>query len=199
MGTDAAYVTDRSQRRLQVLSDPRSGVVRSRIAVSRLGHGGYLVFGNDDDSGNLKGFLRKYGTKLDQDSVIHKGYYRDAHLRALRNLPALGMNDRGAKSLGRFCPSQLGPLYTLMTSGYRGAASLPLDYLQSGPNGVDWLGGRWDDIGLWTPKSFFNKLERRSSLSRQLIGEAHWSQRVRYLQLPGTERVGAIRPSGGPH
>ena len=31
----------------------------------------YLVRGNDDDSGNLKGFLRKYGRKYEQDGVIH--------------------------------------------------------------------------------------------------------------------------------
>ena len=32
----------------------------------------YLVIGNRDDSGNLKGFLRKYGRKYGQDSVIHR-------------------------------------------------------------------------------------------------------------------------------
>jgi hypothetical protein len=33
----------------------------------------YLVLGLDDDSGNLKGFLRKYGRKCDLEWVIHKG------------------------------------------------------------------------------------------------------------------------------
>jgi hypothetical protein len=121
----------------------------------------YLIFGNDDDSGNLKGFLRKYGRKYGQDSVIHKGYYRDAHLHALRDLPALGMNDGDAKSLGRFHPNQLGALYTVMTRGGTCALNLPLNNLRSDPDGVDWLGGRWDDIGLWTPKSFFSRAERR--------------------------------------
>jgi len=121
----------------------------------------YLIFGNNDDSGNLKGFLRKYGRKYGQDSVIHKGYYRDAHLHALRDLPALGMNDGDAKSLGLFHPNQLGALYTLMTRGGRRAPNLPLNDLGSDPDGVDWLGGRWEDIGLWKPKSFFSRAERR--------------------------------------
>jgi hypothetical protein len=121
----------------------------------------YLVIGNDDDSGNLKGLLRKYGRKYDQDSVIHKGYYRDAHLHALRNLPRLGMNDRDAKSVGRFHLSRLGVLYTLMNRCGACGPSIVLNYLQSRRDGVDWLGGRWDDIGLWTPKSFFSRVERR--------------------------------------
>lgn len=121
----------------------------------------YLVIGNDDDSGNLKGFLRKYGRRYEQDSVIYKGYYRDAHLHALRHLPELGMNDGDAQSLGRFHPNRLGLLHTLMTRGGACAPSVALRDLQSGPDGVDWLGGRWEDIGLWTPQSFFSRAERR--------------------------------------
>src|SRR6266478_6554854 len=101
----------------------------------------YLVRGNDDDSGNLKGFLRKYGRKYEQDGVIHKGYYRDAHFHALRDLPGLGMTDGDWKSLGRFHPNRLGVLHTLMTRG-RPAPSIALEDLHSGPDGVDWLGGR---------------------------------------------------------
>jgi hypothetical protein len=42
-----------------------------------------FVSSHPDDSGNLKGFLRKYGRKYGQDSIIYKGYYRDAVLLAL--------------------------------------------------------------------------------------------------------------------
>jgi hypothetical protein len=121
----------------------------------------YLVFGRDDDSGNLKGFLRKYGRRYGQDSVIHKGYYRDAYLHALRDLPGFEMKDGDAKSLGRFHPARLGVLYTLMTRGGARTSGMALDDLQSGPDGVDWLGGRWEDVSLWTPKSFFSRAERR--------------------------------------
>lgn len=121
----------------------------------------YLVIGNGDDSGNLKGFLRKYGRKYDQDSMIHKGYYRDAHLHALRDLPGPGMHGGDTKSLGRFHPNRLGMLHTLITRGAASAATLALTALRSHADGVDWLGGRWEDIGLWTPKSFFNRVERR--------------------------------------
>jgi hypothetical protein len=40
------------------------------------------------------------------------------------------------------------------------APTITLKDLQSGPDGVDWLGGRWLDISLWTPKSFFSRAER---------------------------------------
>ena len=122
---------------------------------------GYLVVGRSDDSGNLKGSLRKCGRKYDQDAVIHKGYYRDAELHALKDLPDLGISDKENKSLGRFHPKRLGLFYTLMTK--RGGSPPPsgLEELQPGPNGEDWLGGRWEDIGFWTGKSFFARVERR--------------------------------------
>jgi hypothetical protein len=69
-----------------------------------------FVISHSDDSGNLKGFLRKHGRKYGQDSVIYKGYYRDAVLLALRDLPALGMKDGETRSLGRFHPNRLGVL-----------------------------------------------------------------------------------------
>jgi hypothetical protein len=45
----------------------------------------------------------------------------------------------------------------------RGGSPPPsgLEELQPGPNGEDWLGGRWEDIGFWTPQSFFARAERR--------------------------------------
>jgi hypothetical protein len=120
-----------------------------------------FVIGHSDDSGNLKGFLRKYGRKYGQDSVIYKGYYRDAVLLTLRDLPALGMKDGETRSLGRFHTNRLGALYTLMTRGGAFPPGIVLENLQSGPDGLDWLGGRWEDIDLWTPKSFFSRAERR--------------------------------------
>jgi hypothetical protein len=82
-------------------------------------------------------------------------------LQALRNLPGLGMSDGDAKSLGRFHPNRLGVLHTLMTRGGACGPNIALKDLQSGPDVVDWLGGRWEDIGLWTPKFFFSRAERR--------------------------------------
>jgi hypothetical protein len=90
-----------------------------------------------------------------------KGYYRDAVLLALRDRPALGMKDGETRNLGRFHPNRLDVLYTLMTRGGVCSPGTALEDLQSGPNGVDWLGGRWKDLGLWTPKSFFSRVEQR--------------------------------------
>jgi hypothetical protein len=105
-----------------------------------------LVSSHADDSGNLKGFLRQYGRKYGQDSAIYKGYYRDAVLLALRDLPALGMKDGETRSLGRFHPNRRGVLYTLMTRGAARPPGIALEDLQPGPAGVDWLGGRWEDL-----------------------------------------------------
>jgi hypothetical protein len=120
-----------------------------------------FVISHADDSGKLKGFLKKYGRKYGQESVIYKGYYRDAILLALRDLPAFGIKDGEMRSLGRFHPDRLGILYTLMTRGGMCPPDVALEDLRPGPDGVDWLGGRWGDIGLWSPKSFFNRTERR--------------------------------------
>ena len=122
----------------------------------------YLVIGNSDDSGNLKGALRKIGRKYEQDAVIHKGYYRDAELHALKDLPDLGMSgDKEKKGLGRFHPNRVGHYYTLMTKRTPSPLPSSMEELQLGPSDADWLGGRWEDIGFWTPKSFFSRFERR--------------------------------------
>jgi hypothetical protein len=92
----------------------------------------FLVIGSADDSGNLKGFLRKIGRKFNQDAVVWKGYYRDVLLFALRGLPALGMADGDVQNLGRFRPQHIARYHALMTSPIR-----PPDLgttLASGPN-----------------------------------------------------------------
>jgi hypothetical protein len=163
----------------------------------------YLVIGNEDDSGNLKGFLRKYGRKYGQESVIYKGYYRDAHLHALRNLPRLGMNDGDSKSLGRFHPKRLGVLHTLMTSRSACTPSIALKDLQCGPDGVDSLGGRWEVVGLWTPKSFFSRAERRVAFDdadAYAYRGADWPRAVRphrrdvAFKTPHTSRYVHVSP-----
>jgi hypothetical protein len=109
----------------------------------------FLVFGNAEDSGNLKGLLRKYGKKYGQDSVVHKPYYQDAQLYALRDLPDLDMSERDAKKLGRFFPALITSYLTLMTK--RGAFLQPfaLSDLRSNP-GSDRLGGGWEEIEFWS-------------------------------------------------
>lgn len=71
------------------------------LAVARVVEAhAYLVIGQPDDSENLMGFLRKTDQKYEQDAVIHKGYYRDAELQALKDLPNLGMSDKARQALG---------------------------------------------------------------------------------------------------
>ena len=60
----------------------------------------FLVFGNAEDSGNLKGLLRKFGKKYGQDLVVHKPYYQDTQLYALRDLPDLDTSERDTKKVG---------------------------------------------------------------------------------------------------
>jgi hypothetical protein len=108
----------------------------------------FLVFGNLDDSGNLKGLLRKLGRKYSQDAVVHKPYYRNAHLHALTDLPDLSMSNGDMKSLGRFYPDLVSRYLTLLVRRSAYPPPIALDNLRSNA-GCDWLGGRWKEIGFW--------------------------------------------------
>ena len=102
----------------------------------------FLVIGSADDSGNLKGFLRKMGRKFNQDAVVWKGYYRDVLLFALKDLSAMGMADGDVQSLGRFHPHRIAHYYALMTRS-------------------DLAGGTWNDFGIWTQPTLLNPESRR--------------------------------------
>ena len=101
---------------------------------------GFLIFGNADDSGDLKGLLRKYGRKFEQDAVVHKGYYRDAQLHALKDFPCFGLRERDTTNLGIFQPKGVGEFYTLMTR--LGECGRPVALGDLGVGKVDCLGGR---------------------------------------------------------
>jgi hypothetical protein len=100
----------------------------------------FLLFGSTDDSGNLKGFLRKFGRKFGQEAVIWKGYYRDVLLFALKDLPTLSLANGEIKNLGRFQANVIGQYHALLARGVRGAA------------------GQWAGLGIWTQPSFFNRV-----------------------------------------
>lgn len=121
----------------------------------------YLVIGNDDDSGNLMGHLRKFGRKYDQDAVLYKGYYRDAEIHVLRDLPDLGLNDKDRKSLGRFQLNRVAAYYALIAKRSSRAVPLDMQSLDLGPDGRDWHGDKWEDIGFWSVLGFFSRVERR--------------------------------------
>ncbi len=109
----------------------------------------FLVFGSAEDSGNLKGLLRKYGRKYDQDLVVHKPYYQDAQLHVLRDLPNSGMSERDTKKIGRFSPGHVGTYLSLMTK--RGAFPLPPELREIRPNpGSEQLEGHWEEIEFWS-------------------------------------------------
>lgn len=117
----------------------------------------FLLIGKADDSGNLKGFLRKVGRRFGQDAVVHKPAHGDAELHALNDLPDVDLRAGEKRSLGPFHIDRIWEHYGLMIR--RGALFPPLGRL--GTHGVDWLGGRWEEIGLWTQPSFLNPLPRR--------------------------------------
>ena len=102
----------------------------------------FLVISSADDSGNLKGFLRKAGRKFNQDGVVWKGYYRDVLLFALKDLPAMGMADGDVQNLGRFHPHHFARYHARMTR----------------PDSAE---GTWDDLGIWTQPTFLNPASRR--------------------------------------
>ncbi len=106
----------------------------------------FLVFGNPDDSGNLKGLLRKLGRKYGQDAVLHKPYYGDARLYDLKSVPGVRLRQSGEKPLGRFRPELVGSYLTLITC--RGANKLASADLRLNAS-WDRLGGRWQVISFW--------------------------------------------------
>ncbi len=110
-------------------------------------------------SGNLKGFLRKLGRRMSKMLSSIRGYYRDAELHALMDLPELAMRGRQKTSCAPFSPDLVSLYYTRMTR--RRARRLSVDELRAGWDGEDWLGGRGEDIRCWTPKSSFARVERR--------------------------------------
>jgi hypothetical protein len=73
-------------------------------------------------------------------------------------IPA-GRNSKMA--LGRFRPDELGSYYVLMTRCATCAPPPPGDGLALDESGRDWLGGRWQEIGLFAPRTFFNRTDRR--------------------------------------
>jgi hypothetical protein len=93
---------------------------------------GYFVIGYNNDSGLLKGHLKKFA-RLYDINTSHKPFYRDVVMYA----PGGTVRDLGGFHLGR-----LGELYGVLVG-------LPGDVV-------------WADIGLWTPVSFFNRVERRA-------------------------------------
>ena len=117
---------------------------------------GWYITGNTEDSGNLKGHLRKVGRKYQQQAVLVKGYYRDAVLHALTDLPALGLTDKETKELGPFRHACLGAYYTLLTTAAANAPPVPFCDLEPDMRRIDWFGGQWEEIGLWHPRTFFN-------------------------------------------
>ena len=116
---------------------------------------GWYITGNTEDSGNLKGHLRKVGRKYQQQAVLVKGYYRDAVLHALRPPRpwSHGQGDEGARSI----PSRLLGCVLHPSDDGRGecAASAVCD-LEPDSRRIDWFGGHWEEIGLWHPRTFFN-------------------------------------------
>jgi hypothetical protein len=102
----------------------------------------FLLRGKANDSGNLKGFLRKAGRKFNQDGVIWKGAGQDAILFALKEWPVLGLVDGDKKNLGRLQRNQIGQCHALLARGWGGS-------------------GQWEHLGVWTTPSFFSRQPRR--------------------------------------
>ncbi len=125
----------------------------------------FLVFGKPDDSGNLKGLLRKLARKYGQDAVLHKPYYRDAQLYALKNLPDLGLRNRKEKNLGKFRPDLVGSYLTLITG--RGANAFSNGDLPLRASS-DLLSSPWHSITFW---AYRGGLYPKQSLHRVIYGD----------------------------
>lgn len=114
----------------------------------------FLVWGNIEDSGNLKGYVRKLGREYGQSAVIVKGYYRPAILHALRDEPGLGLKDRDTQDLGAFRPECLGA-YVAFLAGLC-AEPLAIKSLSPDITRIDPNGGRWLEIAAYSLPTMFN-------------------------------------------
>jgi hypothetical protein len=103
----------------------------------------FLLRGKANDSGNLKGFLRKAGRKFGQDGVIWKGDGQHVVLFALKEWPALGLRIGDEKSLGPFRTNLVAQYHALLARTQDAAP------------------GQWQDLGVWTMRSFFSRQSRR--------------------------------------
>jgi hypothetical protein len=75
--------------------------------------------------------------------VIWKGDGQDAVPFALKERPALGLRIGDKKNLGPFRKNQIAQYHALLART-RGAAP-----------------GQWEDLGIWTMRSFFSRQSRR--------------------------------------
>jgi hypothetical protein len=74
--------------------------------------------------------------------VIWKGADQDVVLIALKEWPALGVAAGDKKNLGPFRTNHIGQYHALLARGWGGS-------------------GQWEDIGVWTTVSFFNRQPKR--------------------------------------
>jgi hypothetical protein len=128
----------------------------------------YFVIGkNGDDSGNLKGRLRKAARKYEMDAFIYKPYYKDAELYIFKDTTQRQGQSWEIRPLGPFHPSRIGDLHILLTRGRTIGWNLSEEKIRAGDDGVDWFGGRWEEVGCWTTRSFFRRFERRVDFQKE--------------------------------
>ena len=120
----------------------------------------FLLIGKEGhDSGNLLGFLRSSARQFGQDAFLYKAPDDEIAVHALKRLPDVELEGESKRrqtpnrGLGQFHQSLIGEYCHLILR--RGAVSLPLGRLAI--NDRDWLGGRWESTGVFTPRSFFRR------------------------------------------
>jgi hypothetical protein len=133
-------------------------------------HSCFVMGRKGDDSGNLKGCLRKAAREYEVGAFIYKSYYKDAELHILKGTAQRQGPSWEIRRLGPFHPSRIGDLHILLTRGGTIGWNLCEETIQAGPDGVDWFGGRWEDVGCWTKRSFFRRVERRVDFEKEHRG-----------------------------
>lgn len=110
-------------------------------ATGELRHGSehsYIVIGNNNDSGKLKGWLKTHGEKYGQDSVLHKAHGEEnARLIGTREggYPGKGKEE----DLGKWHPNRMAQYHTKLHNGKVFA---------------------FEEIGFYSPKSWFSRREK---------------------------------------
>ena len=113
----------------------------------------FLLRGSPEDSGNLKGFLRKFTRQNCCSSFIYKGYYRDTEVHHFRDGSVYGVRKPEVGSLGAF---RLGDIHQYLALLLRSNAVL-LDAIcedsKVNAHASLWKKGAWQEVSFWIYRS----------------------------------------------
>ena len=113
----------------------------------------FLLRGSPEDSGNLKGFLRKFTRQNCCSSYIYKGYYRGTEVHRFRDGSLYGARKPEVGSLGAFRPSDISQYLTLLLSSNAVLLDPICEESKVSAHASLWKRGEWQETSFWIYRS----------------------------------------------